>query len=138
MVQVDVIYEGGLRARAVHGPSGCELVTDAPVDNHGKGESFSPTDLVATALATCAMTIMGIAARREGFSIDGSSCHIEKHMTADPPRRIGSLPLHFKINADLDATQRKALEDAARSCPVTLSIHPEIDAPVTFSYPDPS
>ncbi len=138
MVTIHVSYGGELRCTATHTPSTATLQTDAPKDNQGRGETFSPTDLVATALATCAMTIMGIAARREGFSIDGSSCHIEKHMTADPPRRIGSLPLHFKINANLDATQRKALEDAARSCPVALSIHPEIDAPVTFSYPDPS
>ena len=138
MVNIRVSYDGELRCTATHSPSTTALQTDAPKDNQGRGEVFSPTDLVAAALATCATTIMGIVARREGFSIDGSSCHIEKHMVTEPQRRIGSLPLHFTINADLDATQRKALEDAAHGCPVALSIHPDIDATMTFSYPDPS
>ena len=91
MVSIDVTYDGELRCSAVHGPSGMTLFTDAPVDNQGKGAAFSPTDLVATALATCMATTMGIAARKHALGIDGTRIHIEKHMTSSPPRRIARL-----------------------------------------------
>ena len=85
MVEINIEYSGDLRCRSTHGPSGCELITDAPVDNHGKGESFSPTDLVATALGSCVATIMGIYAQRNDFDLVGVKIHVEKHMSQDAP-----------------------------------------------------
>jgi putative redox protein len=135
MVTITTVYEGSLRCTATHGPSSTTLSTDAPKDNQGRGESFSPTDLVATALATCALTIMAMAARREGVSVDGATATVQKSMAADP-RRISALTLHISVPGRLTAAQKKVLEDAARHCPVYRSIHPDIDAPCRFSYPD--
>jgi len=134
MVKLTTAYEGGLRCRAVHGPSGTTLVTDAPVDNHGKGESFSPTDLVATALGACMMTIMGIVADRRGISLTGMTAETEKVMTATPPRRIAALRTRITVPLPADHEHRAALEQAARSCPVHQSLHPEIDAAVEFVW----
>jgi uncharacterized OsmC-like protein len=134
MVVLKSTYEGGLRCRAEHGPSGATLVTDAPVDNHGKGESFSPTDLVATALGGCMMTVMGIVAERHGIELAGMTAETEKVMTAAPPRRIASLRTRITIPLPPDHPQRSALEQAARACPVHKSLHPEIDAPVEFVW----
>lgn len=134
MVTLASVYEGGLRCRATHGPSGTTLVTDAPVDNHGKGESFSPTDLVATALGGCMMTVMGIVAERHGIELAGMTAETEKVMTAAPPRRIASLRTRITIPLPPDHPQRSALEQAARACPVHKSLHPEIDAPVEFVW----
>jgi putative redox protein len=136
MVTIALTYRGELRCEAVHGPSGTHLLTDAPVDNQGRGEAFSPTDLVATALASCMMTIMGIVARRDAIAIAGLRCQAEKHMTASPPRRIARLVLRFAMPAALDAGQREALERAARTCPVALSLHPEVTVEIAFAYPD--
>ena len=97
MVKIDVAYEGDLHTTCRHGPSGRELETDAPVDNQGRGESFSPTDLLATALGTCTLTVMGIVARREGWKLEGARSRVEKHMVADPVRRVGRLVLHFEL-----------------------------------------
>ena len=91
MVTITVNYEGNLRCKATHGPSGTTLITDAPTDNHGKGESFSPTDLVATALPACVLTIMGIAAQKHGLNLEGMSAVTTKEMSAAPPRRIARL-----------------------------------------------
>ena len=134
MVKTSTIYEGGLRCRATHGPSGTALVTDAPVDNHGKGESFSPTDLVATALGACMMTIMGIVAERHGLDLAGMTAETEKVMTAQPPRRIASLKTRLTIPLPADHPQRQALEQAAHTCPVHKSLHPEIDAAIEFVW----
>jgi len=134
MVKVSSTYEGALRCRAVHGPSGGVLVTDAPVDNHGKGESFSPTDLVATALGACMMTIMGILAERHGLDLTGMTAETEKVMTAQPPRRIASLHTRITIPLPADHPQRQALEQAAHTCPVHKSLHPDIDAAVEFVW----
>ncbi len=134
MVNVTSTYEGGLRCRAVHGPSGTTLVTDAPVDNHGKGESFSPTDLVATALGGCMMTIMGIVAERHGLDLTGMTAETEKVMTATPPRRIASLRTRITVPLSADHPQRQPLEQAARTCPVHKSLHPEIDAAIEFVW----
>jgi putative redox protein len=138
MVQIDVRYEGGLRCHAVHGPSGRELATDAPVDNHGRGESFSPTDLVATALGTCMATIMGIVADRNGWNIDGTSMRIAKEMTSEAPRRIRRLTVEIESSAALDAESRRTLEEAAHTCPVRLSILPAIEVPVEFRWGAPT
>ena len=134
MVKLTSTYEGGLRCRSSHGPSGTQLVTDAPVDNHGKGESFSPTDLVATALGACMMTIMGIVADRRGLDLAGMTAETEKVMTSAPPRRIASLKTTITIPLPADHEHRGALEQAALTCPVHKSLHPEIDAAVEFVW----
>lgn len=134
MVPISITYRGDLRCEAVHGPSGVRLVTDAPVDNHGRGESFSPTDLMATAYGTCMATIMGIVARRDGIVLPGFTIAVEKHMTAVPPRRIARLVLRFAMPAALPEAARAKLETAARSCPVALSTGPEVQVEVAFSY----
>jgi putative redox protein len=134
MVTLTTVYEGGLRCRGTHGPSGITLVTDAPVDNHGKGESFSPTDLVATALAACMMTIMGIVAERHGLDVVGMRAETVKEMTPTPPRRIASLRTRLTIPLPADHPRRAALEEAARTCPVHKSLHPEIDAAIEFVW----
>jgi len=134
MVSLTSTYEGGLRCRATHGPSGATLVTDAPVDNHGKGESFSPTDLVATALGVCVMTVMGIVADRRGLDLTGMTAETEKVMTAAPPRRIAALKTRITVPLPADHESRPVLEQAARGCPVHGSLHPEIDASVEFFW----
>jgi len=134
MVKVSTVYEGGLRCRATHGPSGTAVVTDAPVDNHGKGESFSPTDLVATALGACMMTIMGIVAERHGLDLAGMTAETEKVMSTQPPRRIASLRTRLAIPLPADHPQRQALEQAAHTCPVHKSLHPDIDAAIEFLW----
>jgi len=136
MVEINIEYSGGLRCQAVHGPSECELITDAPVDNHGKGESFSPTDLVATALASCVATIMGIYAERNELDLTGVKIRVEKHMSDDAPRRIARLPLTIEMPAGLSDKHRAALEKSARHCPVHQSLRADIDSPMTFRYSD--
>jgi len=134
MVTISTRYEGGLRCRASHGPSGTTLLTDAPVDNHGKGESFSPTDLVATGLGACMMTIMGIFAERHGIDLTGMTAETVKEMSAQPPRRIASLRTRLTLPLPADHPQRQALEQAAQACPVHRSLHPDIDAPIEFVW----
>jgi putative redox protein len=135
MVQIDVTYQGGLRCRAVHGPSGTELVTDAPVDNHGKGESFSPTDLVATALGVCIPTIMGIVAEREKIDLTGLRVTVQKTMSAEPPRRIAKLATRIVMPKGLTEQQRAKLEKAAHTCPVHQTLQGKVDLPIEFVYP---
>ncbi len=106
MVTISVVYQGDLRTQASHGPSHSTLVTDAPVDNQGKGASFSPTDLVATALATCMLTTMGIVAKRHGWVLDGATATVEKHMVADPERRIGRLPVTIRVPHEFGEKER--------------------------------
>lgn len=134
MVEIAVEYQGGLRCRAVHGPSGAVLLTDAPVDNHGRGESFSPTDLVATALGTCMLTTMAIVARRHGWDLTGASVSVEKQMVADPVRRIGRLVVVIAVPAELDDQARTTLERTAHTCPVQKSLAPTTEVPVTFRW----
>ena len=134
MVTITSSYDGGLRCTATHGPSGVTLITDAPIDNHGKGESFSPTDLVATAVANCMMTVMAIAAERHGIDVKGASVTIGKEMSTDTPRRIVGLKSVMTIPLPADHPQRALLEAAALSCPVKKSIAPEIDASVEFRW----
>ena len=121
--------------RATHAPSGESLATDAPVDNQGRGETFSPTDLVATALGACMATIMGIVAERHELDISGMTVSVEKDMVAEPVRRIGALPVTITFARPVPADLRGRLEVAAHSCPVHASLHPDIDAAVTFVYP---
>lgn len=132
MVRIDMHYSGDLRTVCRHGPSGAELATDAPRDNEGRGESFSPTDLVATALASCMLTVMGIAARRRGWSLQGARATVEKHMATDPVRRIGRLEVWITLPAGLSAEARKVLERAAMTCPVHKSLHPDVAIDTSF------
>jgi len=137
-VEIDIVYEGQLRCVATHGPSKKQLTTDAPVDNHGKGESFSPTDLVATALGTCMTTLMGIVADRNKLDIAGTKVHVVKEMVQEPVRRIGTLRVKIAVPADkgarLTVEDRKKLETAALHCPVHKSLHPDIQTPIEFTY----
>src|SRR5271157_1283207 len=136
-VEINIAYEGRLHCTATHGPSRSTLITDAPVDNGGKGAAFSPTDLVATALGTCMMTVMGLVAQRNQLDIDGLQVQVIKEMTADPVRRIGTLKtrLVFPPGKSLSATDRAKVEAAARACPVKQSLHPEVKTPLEFVYP---
>lgn len=134
MVSIEVAYRGQLRCEATHGPSHATVLTDAPVDNHGKGESFSPTDLVATALGTCMMTIMGIVAERHEIDLNGATLSVHKQMVTEPVRRIGRLTVEVKVPADLPDKSRRLLETAAMTCPVHKSLHADIETPITFSY----
>lgn len=137
-VEIEVRYEGQLRCRATHGPSGATLHTDAPVDNHGRGESFSPTDLVATGLGACLLTIMGIVAQRNSLDLEGTQVRVRKEMIQMPIRRIGRLPVTITIPREkaekLSEADRIKLEAAARHCPVHQSLHPDIDMPMEFIY----
>jgi putative redox protein len=137
-VECDVAYLGELRCEAKHGPSSVRIVTDAPVDNHGRGESFSPTDLVGAALGTCLLTIVGIVAQRHGWNVEGVRAHVTKEMIQQPVRRIGRLAVRITFPAPAAAAlgpdDRSRLETAARKCPVHQSLHPEIDAPIDFIY----
>lgn len=134
MVEISMRYQGGLRCEAEHGPSKAAIQTDAPVDNHGRGEAFSPTDLVGAALGTCMMTIMGIYAERHGVSLRGMTCRTVKEMSSSAPRRIASLRTTIWVPLPADHPHRTALENAAHSCPVHRSLHPEIDAGIAFEW----
>ena len=122
MTLIDSTYEGQLRCQSSHGPSGTLLETDAPTDNQGKGERFSPTDLVATALSTCMLTIMGIVAERHGWSLEGVTARVEKTMSNETPRRIAQLTVWVELPADLEPQQRALLQRAAETCPVKVSL----------------
>ena len=134
MVKIDICYEGGLRCEATHGPSGTTMVTDAPVDNHGKGESFSPTDLVATALGACMATIMGIVAERHQIDLKDMKIEVAKEMSTDAPRRIARLTTIIDVPLPEDHPRREMLERAALTCPVHQSLHPEIEKPLEFRW----
>lgn len=135
MPTIEGEYLGGLRTEAVHVKSGNRIITDAPVDNQGKGEAFSPTDLVSAALGSCMMTIMGIVAEREGISLEGLQLETIKHMAAEP-RRISRIEVHFSWSGrtQLSDAQIQKLKKAALTCPVALSLHPEIEQDVTFDF----
>jgi putative redox protein len=127
-------YLGDLRTEIVHLRSGSIIITDAPVDNKGKGENFSPTDLVASALGSCIFTIMGIAAREHGFSIDGSSCKITKIMT-EAPRKIGEIKIDFDLTGhDYTDKQKKILEYCVKTCPVSLTLNEAVFQNVSLNF----
>ncbi len=136
MVEVRIEYEGALRTRAVHGPSQDRIETDAPTDNHGKGERFSPTDLVAAALGSCMLTVMGILAERHGWPLAGASARVEKGMVEDPVRRIGSLVVDLVFPAGLPGEARKPLLRAAQTCPVKQSLHPDLAIEIRVTWGD--
>jgi putative redox protein len=134
MVSIQIEYQGELHCKATHGPSGVELATDAPKDNQGRGESFSPTDLVATALGSCMLTIVGIAARTLNIDISGATATVEKEMTATPPRRIARLAVRIRVPHEPSAEDREKLERAAHTCPVHKSLHPDVQIPIEFTW----
>ncbi len=134
MVEIQIDYEGDLHCKAVHGPSGNTLVTDAPVDNNGRGEVFSPSDLVATALGCCMATVMGIVARRKEIDLAGLKVSVRKHMSEDTPRRIARLELDLRMPLAADHPERKVFEAAARGCPVHHSIHPDIEVTMNWMW----
>ncbi len=127
-------YLNGLRVECVHLASGTTIVTDAPVDNQGKGEAFSPTDLCATALAACAMTIIGIYAKQHDIDVEGTELTITKTMSANP-RRIGKVEVVLDMpDKEYTAAQKAAMEHCADVCPVHLSLHPDIEQVFTFNW----
>lgn len=133
MATIETAWLGDLRSEARHIQSGATLITDAPTDNHGKGESFSPTDLVATALGSCMATLMELAAAPRGLDIRGMRAEITKVMAADP-RRIGEIIIDFHFPGDYSDRDRKILENAAHTCPVSKSLHPDLKQTIAFHY----
>ena len=129
-----VTYKGSLRTEAIHLQSGNSIITDAPIDNHGKGEAFSPTDLVATALASCMLTIMGIVANRNHIKINGTTAEIEKIMGANP-RRINEIKINIRFNENFDKKTKRKLENAALTCPVSNSLSENLNESIKFIYP---
>ena len=134
MVNISVKYTGDLRSDAVHGPSNAKIATDAPTDNKGKGEAFSPTDLVATALATCMSTTMGIKAQELGVDLKGMTVSVQKEMSKDAPRRIVWLPSEIHIPLPENSPHREVLEQTALNCPVHKSLPVEIKRPTKFFW----
>lgn len=133
MVKMTVNYQGQLHCELTHAPSGSKIETDAPKDNQGRGEQFSPTDLVGAALASCILTTMAIVAERDGLSMAGARAEVVKEMSPQP-RRIASLSVKLWLSAALTAEQRKKLEHAAHACPVHKSLHPDVQMPIEFIY----
>lgn len=130
-----LLYLGDLRTEATHQASGAKIISDAPKDNQGNGAAFSPTDLTCSSLAACMMTIMGIAARTHDINIKGSTVQLQKTMAADP-RRISKIELHFAMQGqeEFSPKQRAILENAAVTCPVAKSLHPDIEQAVSFEW----
>lgn len=134
MVKMSIEYLGGLRCEAFHYPSGNRMNTDAPVDNHGKGESFSPTDLLGAALGSCMATIMGIVAEKHGVDLRGLRIDVEKEMVTDPVRRVGALRTRVHMPVGPGHPQRDLFERSAYNCPVFLSLHPDVEKAVEFFW----
>ena len=134
MATIETKYLGELRTEAKHVSSENKVITDAPIDNQGKGEAFSPSDLLTASLGSCMLTIMGIAAREQQISVDGATCSITKIMASEP-RRVSEIQLVFHMPAnDFSEKQRIILERAARTCPVAKSLHPDLVQDVVFNW----
>jgi putative redox protein len=134
MATSNITYNGGLRTTSIHVYSGNEIITDAPIDNKGKGEAFSPTDLLATSLGNCMLTIVGIAAAEHGFNIDGTTCEITKVM-AQEPRRVAEIIVNFQFpDQNYSDKDKKIIERSALTCPVSQSLHPDLKQTVSFNY----
>jgi putative redox protein len=134
MTTIETKYLGELRTEAKHVRSGSTLITDAPIDNKGRGEAFSPTDLLATSLGSCAMTIIGIAAQNHGFNVDGTGMRITKIM-AESPRRVAEVVIEFDFPKNNYSDKEKAIiENAARTCPVAKSLHPDLKQTMEFNF----
>ena len=134
MVKITGEYQGDLHCTATHGPSGTVLFTDAPKDNQGRGEAFSPTDLTATSLATCIATTMAIVGRKHGIELNGLKFEVTKEMSAGAPRRIVRLATQIWLPIPKTEAAAKLLEHAAANCPVHHSLHPSVERPITFHW----
>jgi putative redox protein len=134
MVEIKLSYEGNLHCSATHIPSGNTLVTDAPLDNNGLGQAFSPTDLLATALGSCMATVIGILAKRKGISVEGMAVTVRKFMSEDQPRRVKRLELDLALPLPASHPERPLLETAARGCPVHHSLHPDIEVMMNWIW----
>lgn len=135
MVVITGSYTGALRCMIQHGPSGSVIETDAPADNHGRAERFSPTDLMAAALLSCMTTTLAIKTRARGWSFEGTRMRAEKHMSDEGPRRIVSLPVEIWFDTDLEPDGRAEVETILRACPVYMSLHPDIKTPLVLHWP---
>lgn len=133
MVSIKTIYKGDLRVESAHLKSNTIIETDAPVDNNGKGELFSPTDLVVASLCSCMITIMGIRASKSGFELKRCDASLTKHMLSDP-RRIGKIEIHMELDDIYSDKEKLVLEAAAKTCPVALSLHPDLIQDLTIRY----
>lgn len=133
-VKISGKFQGGLSMKLTHELSGTTLITDPPRDNGGEGTSFSPTDLVATGLGSCMMSVMAIAAKKEGWDLTGMSCAVEKHMSVDLPRRITGLDVQIDLPAGLAPDVRARLEVIGNTCPVIQSLHPAIMINKNYRY----
>ena len=136
MVEINITYQGGLRTHAVHGPSGATLTTDAPLDNQGQGAAFSPTDLVATALGTCIMTLLGIVGERHGMDLSRATIRVNKFMASAPVRKIERLELVISVPGITEAKDRKRLEQAALGCPVHATLDGCCTLDLSFEWPE--
>ena len=134
MSKANIIYKNNLRTEAEHIASGEKIITDAPIDNNGKGEAFSPTDLVAAALGSCMITIMGIVAEKHGIDISGTNAKVKKEMSSNP-RRISEIIVDINMGKNIDKKDRKRLEKAVLACPVHKSLHPDMAKKIQFHYP---
>ena len=133
MSKANIVYQNNLRTESEHIASGEKIITDAPVDNNGKGEAFSPTDLVATALGSCIITIMAISARKYDIDVTGTNASVKKIMGSDP-RRISEISIDINMNKNIEEKDRKRLERAALACPVHKSLHPDLEKKIRFIY----
>lgn len=133
MVKVEAVYTGQKHTKITHGPSQSVIETDAPKDNHGKGETFSPTDLTAAALGSCLLTVMAISAEQDGINMTGARADVLKEMAADP-RRVAKLTVKVTMPAGIPDSARAKLETIARGCPVARSLSAALDAPMTFVW----
>tara|TARA_Y100001970_G_C13947712_1_gene706581 strand:+ start:401 stop:805 length:405 start_codon:yes stop_codon:yes gene_type:complete len=130
---VNIIYKNNLRTEAEHIVSGEKIITDAPIDNNGKGEAFSPTDLIATALGSCIITIMGIVAQKHGIDLSETNASVKKEMSSNP-RRISEVIIDINMDKNIEKKDRKLLERAALACPVHKSLHPDLIKKIQFFY----
>ncbi len=136
MVEIMLTYSGALQTIGVHVPTGSKLATDAPVDNHGKGTNFAPSDLLATALGACMLTSIGLAAQRQEWDVVGTRIRVRKEMVADPLRRIGRLHVDIFFSRQFDQKELKIITNAVTTSPVRLSINDRIDVPIHFIQPE--
>ena len=135
MTKIKTVYLGSLRTEAEHIQSGNKVITDAPLDNNGKGEFFSPTDLLATSLGSCMLTIMGISANAYGFNVDGTTVETEKIMGTDPRRVVEiKIDIYFPAGNNYTDQQKRLIESSAKTCPVANSLHPDIKKNINFHY----
>ncbi len=134
MVEMKLIYEGGLHTNAEHGPSGARVETDAPIDNQGKGEAFSPTDLLAASLGSCMLTTMAIVGDRNGWKLDGARARVEKHMEMKPRRRVGRVVVELDLPSGFSQDERANLEETARGCPVATSLSSDVRIDLTLRW----